>query len=49
MSITIAVKNEFMITESLLLYVGVDLVVIVSITDSDLYKAAPMLGFTEVA
>jgi len=49
MSITIAVKTEVMITESLAVFGGVNLVVTVSITDSDLYKAALMLGFTEVA
>lgn len=49
MSITIAVNTEVMITESLLVLGGVNLVVTVSITDSVLYIAALMLGFTEVA
>jgi hypothetical protein len=49
MSITIAVKTEVMITESLATTGGVNLVVTVSITDSDLCKAALMLGLTEVA
>jgi hypothetical protein len=49
MSITIAVKTEVMITESLELFGGVNFVVTVSITDSVLYKATFMLGFTEVA
>jgi len=49
MSITIAVKTEVIITESLDDSGGVNLVVTVSITDSVLYKAALMLGFTEVA
>lgn len=49
MSITIALKTEVMITESLLLFGGVNLVVTLSITDSVLNKAALMLGLTEVA
>jgi len=49
MSITIAVKTEVMITESLLLFGGVNFVVTVSITASVLYIAALMDGFNEVA
>lgn len=49
MSITIALNTEVMITESLLLFGGVNLVVTVFITASVLYKAALMLGLTEVA